>query len=75
MFPHGEPESLIRWELKQDGDSDTLLTLTHSRLTNSTALRLAPGWHAYLGRLEAILNNQIPPDYARRFAEVKELYP
>jgi uncharacterized protein YndB with AHSA1/START domain len=75
MFPHGEPESLIRWELKQDGDSDTLLTLTHSRLTKSTALRFAPGWHAYLDRLEAILNNQVPPDYARRFAEVKELYP
>jgi hypothetical protein len=75
MFPHGEPESVIRWELKQDGDSDTLLIVTHSRLTKSTALRLAPGWHAYLDRLEAILNNQVPPDWARRFAEVKELYP
>jgi uncharacterized protein YndB with AHSA1/START domain len=75
MFPHGEPESVIRWELKPDGDSDTLLIVTHSRLTKSTALRLAPGWHAYLDRLEAILNNQVPPDWARRFAEVKELYP
>lgn len=75
MFPHGEPESVIRWELKQDGDSDTLLIVTHSRLTKSTALRLAPGWHAYLDRLEAILNNLVPPDWARRFAEVKELYP
>jgi uncharacterized protein YndB with AHSA1/START domain len=75
MFPHGEPESVIRWELKQDGDSDTLLIVTHSRLTKSTALRLAPGWHAYLDRLEAILNNQVPPDWARRFAEVKGLYP
>ena len=74
-FPHGEPESVIRWELKQDGDSDTLLVVTHSRLTKSTALRLATGWHAYLDRLEAILNNQVPPDWARRFAEVKELYP
>jgi hypothetical protein len=76
MFPHGEPESVIRWELKQDGDSNnTLLTLTHSRLTKSTSLRFAPGWHAYLDRPEAILNNQVPPDWARRFAEVKELYP
>jgi uncharacterized protein YndB with AHSA1/START domain len=75
MFPHGEPESVVRWELKQDGDSDTLLlTATHSLLTKSTALRLAPAWHAYLDRLEAILNNQVPPDWARRFAEVKELY-
>ena len=75
MFPRGEPESIIRWELKQDGDSDTFLTVTHSRLTKSTALILAPGWHAYLDRLEAILNNQVPPNWARRFAEVKELYP
>ena len=74
MFPHGEPESVVRWELKQDGDSDTLLIVTHSRLTKSTALSLAPGWHSYLDRLEAILNNQVLPDWARRFAEVKELY-
>ncbi len=76
MFPHGEPESVIRWELKQDGNSTTgtLLTMTHSHLTKSTALSLAPGWHAYLDRLEALLNNQVPPDWARRFSEVKELY-
>ena len=74
MFPHGEPESVIRFELNHDGDSDTLLTVTHRRVTKSTALSLAPGWHAYLDRLEAILNNQVPPDWARRFAEVKKLY-
>lgn len=67
MFPHGEPDSVVRWELKQVGDSDTLLlTATHSLLTKSTALRLAPGWHAYLDRLEAILNNQVPPDWSVR---------
>jgi hypothetical protein len=63
-------------ELKQDGDSNnTHLTLTHRRLTKSTSLRFAPGWHAYLDRLEAILNNQVPPDWAHRFAEIKKLYP
>ena len=51
------------------------LSLTHSRLTKSTALRFAPGRRAYLDRLKAILNNQVPPDWARRFAEVKDLYP
>lgn len=76
MFPNGEPESVIRWELKQDGDSntDTLFIMTHSRLTKSTAQSFAPGWHAYLDRLEAVLNNQLPPAWALRFAEVKELY-
>ncbi|MDN5847575.1 MAG: SRPBCC domain-containing protein [Candidatus Nitrosocosmicus sp.] len=76
MFTHGEPESVIRLELKQnDGStSDTLLIMTHNCLTKSTALTLAPGWHAYLDRLEAILDNQVPPNWAHRFAEVKELY-
>jgi uncharacterized protein YndB with AHSA1/START domain len=73
-FPHGEPESLVRWELKQDGDSDAILTVTHSRLTKPTSLIFAPGWHAYLDRLEAILNNQVPPELMRRLAELKELY-
>ena len=73
-FPHGEPESLIRWELKQDSDSETLLILTHSRLTKPTSLLFAPGWHAYLDRLEAILNNQVLPDLMHRLAEIKELY-
>lgn len=74
MFPKGEPESVIRWELKQDGESNTVVTITHSHLTKSTAMTFAPGWHAYLDRLEAVLNSQIPPNWSQRFAEVKELY-
>jgi uncharacterized protein YndB with AHSA1/START domain len=75
-LPNGEPESIIRWKLKQDGDSNTktLLTLAHSHLTRPTSLRFAPGWHAYLDRLEAHLNKEVPPDWMQRFAEVKELY-
>jgi uncharacterized protein YndB with AHSA1/START domain len=74
IFPHGEPESVIRWELKQDGDSDTLLTLTHSHLTKSTSLSFAAGWHAYLDRLEAHLNNEELPDWMHRLGDVKDLY-
>jgi uncharacterized protein YndB with AHSA1/START domain len=75
-LPVGESEAIIRWELKQDGNSNnTLLTLTHSRLTKSTSSRFAPGWHAYLDRLEASLNNDVTPDWMQRFAEVKGLYP
>jgi uncharacterized protein YndB with AHSA1/START domain len=73
-FPHGEPESLVRWELEQEGDSDTLLTVTHSRLSKPTSLIFAPGWHAYLDRLEAILNNQVPPELMCRLAELIGLY-
>jgi uncharacterized protein YndB with AHSA1/START domain len=75
-LPDGEPEAAIRWELKQEDNSNTtLLTLTHRRLTKSTSSRFAPGWHAYLDRLEASLNNEVLPDWMQRFAAVKELYP
>jgi uncharacterized protein YndB with AHSA1/START domain len=75
-LPDGEPEAVIRWELKQEDNSNTtLLTLTHRRLSKSISSRFAPGWHAYLDRLEASLNNEVPPDWMQRFTEVKELYP
>jgi uncharacterized protein YndB with AHSA1/START domain len=74
-LPDGEPESVIRWEFKQNGDSKTtLLTLIHSRLTKITSSWFAPGWHAYLDRLEASINNEVPPDWIQRFAELKGLY-
>jgi hypothetical protein len=41
MFAHGEPASVIRWELKQDGNSDIVLTMTHRSLTKATSLRFA----------------------------------
>lgn len=72
-LPQGEHHSIIRWELKQDGDS-TLLTLTHNYLSKSISLRFAPGWHAYLDRLEAELDNKDLPDWMHRFGAIKELY-
>ena len=74
MFSKGEPESVIRWEFEVDGKSGTLVVVTHTHLTKSTALTFAPGWHVYLDRLESVLANQEPPNWAHRFAEVKELY-
>jgi uncharacterized protein YndB with AHSA1/START domain len=75
-LPDGEPEAIIRWELEETGGSDgTLLTLTHSSLTRSTSGNFAPGWHAYLDRLEASLINEKLPDWSQRFGAVKKLYP
>jgi uncharacterized protein YndB with AHSA1/START domain len=74
-LPDGEPESIICWELEMNGDSNVLLTLTHSRLSRSTSGNFAPGWHAYLDRLEASLNNEKLPDWSQRFGAVKKLYP
>lgn len=73
-LPQGEPNSIIRWELEEDGESNTVLTLTHRQLSKLISLRFAPGWHAYLDRLEADLDNKELPDWMHRFGEVKELY-
>jgi uncharacterized protein YndB with AHSA1/START domain len=77
-LPNGESESVIRWELKPNDNSSsntkTLLTLTHSCLTKLISSWFAPGWHAYLDRLETSLDNEVPPDWIQRFAEVRELY-
>lgn len=73
-IPKGESESIIRWELIQKGDS-TLLTVTHRRLSKSTALGFAPGMHAFLDRLESHLNKETLPNWMERYAEVKESYP
>jgi uncharacterized protein YndB with AHSA1/START domain len=73
-LPQGEPNSIIRWKLEQDGNSNTVLTFTHRQLSKSISLRFAPGWHAYLDRLEADLDNRELPDWIHRFGEVKGLY-
>ncbi len=75
-LPNGEPEAVIRWELVQDGDSNTRLIVTLSRLTKSTSVRFAPGTHAYLDRLEAHLNGEVvTPEWTKRFIVVKDSYP
>jgi uncharacterized protein YndB with AHSA1/START domain len=73
FLPTGE-ESIIRFELKPVNDG-TELTLTHSRLTKTTALGFAPGTHALLDRLEAKLDGTPLPDFMARYEEVKSGYP
>ncbi len=71
-LPRGE-ESVVRWELSRAGSS-TLLRLTHRRLTTRTAMGLAPGWHAFLDRLVAQLDEVPLPDWSGRFGEVRAAY-
>jgi len=73
-IPKGESESIIRWELTLKDDF-TLLTVTHRRLSKSTALGFAPGMHAFLDRLEAHLNHDMLPDWMERYAAVQVFYP
>jgi uncharacterized protein YndB with AHSA1/START domain len=72
-LPKGE-HGVIRWELVNEGD-ETVLRLTHSRLTRQTATGFAPGIHALLDRLEAHLNKTPLPDWQKRRDEVRMSYP
>jgi len=73
-LPSGEPEAVIRWELMRDGDLNTILIMTFSRHTKSTARGFAPGMHAFLDRLYAHLKGQMLPDWMQRYAAVNESY-
>jgi len=72
-LPKGE-KTIVRWALTP-ADGGTLLTLTHRRLTRSTALGFAPGTHAFLDRLAAQLDHAPLPDWMKRYGEVKGGYP
>ncbi len=74
-LPNGEADAVIRWDLARDGASGTLLTVTFSHLTKSTALGFAPGMHVFLERLAAQLDHKVLPDWVQRYAIVKSLYP
>ena len=69
QLPNVECESMIRWELVEDTDTDhTILSLTHSRLTKANGLRFATAWHTFLDRLAAQLENEKLPDLMERIA-------
>lgn len=72
-LPQGE-QSIVRYRL-EPLDGGTLLRLEHCRLTRPTALGFAPGTHAFLDRLEALLDGAALPGWMRRYEEVKGLYP
>lgn len=66
-------ETIVRFELKTEGDA-TLLHLTNSRLKPSDARGYAPGWHAFLDRLESHLEGTSPPEWGKRYGEVQHAY-
>jgi uncharacterized protein YndB with AHSA1/START domain len=72
-LPSGE-ESVVRWELAREG-YETLITLTHRRLTRRTATGFAPGIHVFLERLVAQLDGGPMPDWRSRVEEVRRYYP
>lgn len=72
-IPAGE-NSVVRWELSAVG-GETVLTLTHRHLTRPTATGFAPGWHAFLDRLTALLDGKPLPDWMACFTAAQPAYP
>lgn len=60
-------DSVVRYELTADGDA-TLLTFTHTGLSERNALGFAPGTHAFLDRLRAHLDAGSLPNWGERYA-------
>ena len=75
-LPQGESHSIIRWDLEQDGDSDTLLTLTHSYLSKLISLYVLPlvGMHTWTV-LKLDLDNTELPDWIRGSQRSKNCIP
>ena len=71
-FPLAE-YGVIRWELMEEGDA-TVLKLTHRDLTKQSVYNFAPGSHAILDRLEALLDGRPLPDWMSRSEELRKVY-
>jgi uncharacterized protein YndB with AHSA1/START domain len=67
-------DSVVRYELETDG-GETLLTFTHRGLSERNARGFVPGTHAFLDRMRAHLNDEEPPNWSERYAEVAPSYP
>ncbi len=72
-MPNGE-DAIVRWELRPEGQ-ETLLTLTHRKLTRQSALGARPATHVVLDRLEAQLAGLPFEDFRERVSKVQEQYP
>jgi uncharacterized protein YndB with AHSA1/START domain len=66
-------KTIVRYELQPDGEG-TILRLTHRGLRPTDATGFAPGTHAFLDRLEALLSDQELPAWPERFAKIESLY-
>ncbi len=66
-------ETIVRFELESKGN-ETILRLKNSRLRPEDAGGYAPGWHAFLDRLEAQLAGEQLPEWGKRYGEVMAQY-
>ena len=67
-------DGVVRYELREDGGG-TILTFTHSGLSERNARGFVPGTHAFFDRMEAFLDGLEPPAWQDRYNEVAPAYP
>ena len=67
-------DSVVRYELRPAG-TGTLLTFTHTGLSEQNARGFIPGTHAFFDRLEAWLDDAEIPSWSDRYALVAPSYP
>lgn len=67
-------DSVVRYELTEDGDNATILVFTHRGLSVSNTMGFIPGTHAFLDRLEAQLAGEPLPSWQERYNEVAPSY-
>lgn len=74
-WPQGEGEpSEVTFELAASG-TDTLLTITHSRLAHRDAMiSVSGGWHSHLAALIDVLNGRKVDGFWKKLAEVEAQY-
>jgi uncharacterized protein YndB with AHSA1/START domain len=68
----GQTSSSVRFELTPDADG-TLLVVDHRGLPREVATGYAAGWHAYLDRLAAEFDGDVP-DWDQRFQDLLPEY-
>ena len=71
-FP-GEPDSILRFELKADGGR-TRLILEHRLLPSNQSVGYSAGWHAHLDHLDAVVAGRTPGSWDDRFNELLPVY-
>jgi uncharacterized protein YndB with AHSA1/START domain len=69
----GEPDTVVRFELRPDGDGTTLV-LDHRGLPGSAAPGYGAGWHAHLDSLAAHLRAGDGLDWWSRYSELAPRY-
>jgi uncharacterized protein YndB with AHSA1/START domain len=73
-YTFGQPDSILRWELTPEGDSATLLVLTHTLPAPDQMASGLAGWHTLLDMIPAAIDGEDPQWSRDRWDEVHAEY-